>query len=136
MIHFSKAVFDNIIADFAFIYLFAISLWNVHDRVEHDLPRINNSIGGWHHSFNLRVAITHPMIRRLVAKLLEEQVHNELLLEQVPARIPLPPAKKNYDTYANIFTIVNKKCKLNCYFRFLILVEMSGNSSVNCHFGK
>ena len=95
--------------------LFAISLWNVHDRVDHDLPRTNNSIEGWHHSFDLRVAITHPLVRRLVAKLLKEQAHNELLLEQVSARIPLPPPKKkyqvvnqrlkeivrDYDTYAN-----------------------------------
>ena len=43
--------------------LFSVSLWNVHGRVEQDLPRTNNSIEGWHHSFDLRVAITHPTIR-------------------------------------------------------------------------
>ena len=71
--------------------LFAISLWNVNSRVEQDLPRTNNSIEGWHHSFDLRVAITHPTIRRLSAKLVKEQASNELLLEQVLARIPKNP---------------------------------------------
>ena len=60
----------------------------MHDR-EHDRE-------GWHHSFDLPVDITHPMIRRLVAKLLEEHAHNRRLLEQVPALIPLPPPMKNY----------------------------------------
>ena len=77
--------------------LFAISLWNVHGRVEQDLPRTNNSIEGWHHSFDLRVSITHPTIRRLSAKLVKEQASNELLLEQVLARIPQPPPKKKYE---------------------------------------
>ena len=99
--------------------LFAISLsWNVNSRVEQDLPRTNNSIEGWHHSFDLRVAITHPTIRRLSAKLVKEQASNELLLEQVLARIPQVPPKKKYqvinerlknivsefDTYENMIT--------------------------------
>ena len=69
--------------------LFAISLRNVNGRVEQDLSRTNNSIEGWHHSFDLRVAITHPTIHRLSAKLVKEQ-------EQVLARIPQPPPKKKY----------------------------------------
>ena len=78
--------------------LFAISLWNVHSRVVQDLPRTNNSIEGWHHSFDLRVSITHPTIRRLSSKLVKEQASNELLLEQVLACIPQPPAKKKYES--------------------------------------
>ena len=98
--------------------LFAISLWNVNSRVEQDLPRTNNSIEGWHHSFDLRVAITHPTLRRFSAKLVKEQASNELLLEQVLARIPPVPPKKKYqvinerlknivsefDTYENMIT--------------------------------
>ena len=57
--------------------LFAISLWNVNGRVEQDLPRRNNSIEGWHHFFDLRVAITHPTIRRLFAKLVHERTSQQ-----------------------------------------------------------
>ena len=98
--------------------LFAVSLWNVHGRVELDLPRTNNSIEAWHNSFDLRVRITHPTIRRLSAKLVEEQASNELLLERVLALIPQPPPEKKYqvinerlkniiseiDTYENMIT--------------------------------
>ena len=98
--------------------LFAISLWNVNSGVEQDLPQTNNPVEGWHHSFDLCIAITHPTIRRLSAKLVKEQASSELLLEQVLARIPQVPPKKKYqvinerlknivsefDTYENMIT--------------------------------
>ena len=34
---------------------FPISLWNVHDRVEEGLPRTNNTVEGWHRSFQSNV---------------------------------------------------------------------------------
>ncbi len=64
--------------------VFSVSLWNAHDRVEQDLPRTNNSIKGLHHWSDLRVAITHPTIRRLSTKLVKEQASNELFLECLP----------------------------------------------------
>ena len=97
--------------------LFAISLWNVNSHVEQDLPQTNNSIEGWHHSFDLRVAITHPTIRPLSVKLVKEQASNELLLEQVLAQIPQVSPKKyqvineqlknivsEFDIYENMIT--------------------------------
>lgn len=52
--------------------LFTISLWNVHGRVEQDIPRTNNSIEGWHDSFDLRVQCHHtpddPSISREVGQ--------------------------------------------------------------------
>lgn len=50
------------------------------------------------------MAITHPTIRSLEEKLLKEQEQNELLLEYVSARIPLPPLKKKYK-------VVNQRIK-------------------------
>ena len=90
--------------------LFAISLWNDNSRIEQDLPRTNNSIEGWHHSFDLRVAITHPTVRRLFMKLVKEQASNELLLEQVLARIPQVPPKKKYQviTYRKMSVNLSK----------------------------
>ncbi|KAG1714590.1 hypothetical protein GQR58_001019 [Nymphon striatum] len=67
--------------------LFHHTLWKVHGRVVDELPRTNNSLEGWHNSFDRRVVTTHPTIRRLVAKLLKEQAYNEILLEQFSARI-------------------------------------------------
>ena len=49
--------------------LFPIRCWTVLQRVQHDLPRTNNSIGGWHNTFSKRVSISHQTLRRLVKKL-------------------------------------------------------------------
>ncbi|KAG1714591.1 hypothetical protein GQR58_001019 [Nymphon striatum] len=71
------------------------TLWKVHGRVVDDLPRTNNSLEGWHNSFDRRVVTTHPTIRRLVAKLLKEQAYNEILLKQFSARIQCNECKEN-----------------------------------------
>ena len=49
--------------------LYDIDLWNIHDNVQDDLPRTNNSIEGWHRAFDQHVGITQPTIRRLVNKI-------------------------------------------------------------------
>ena len=41
-----------------------ISLWNVHDRVEEGFPRTNNTVEGWHRSFQSNVGAHHPTIWR------------------------------------------------------------------------
>ncbi|KAG1714588.1 repressor of the inhibitor of the protein kinase [Nymphon striatum] len=76
--------------------LFHHTLWKVHGRVVDELPRTNNSLEGWHNSFDRRVVTTHPTIRRLVAKLLKEQAYNEILLEQFSARIQVARSCKKY----------------------------------------
>ena len=77
--------------------VFPQELWNVHERVLQDLPRTNNLIEGWHRAFDLRVAITHPTLCRLVDRLRKEQAGNELLIDQTNAGIALPPMKKKYE---------------------------------------
>ena len=56
--------------------------------------RTNSSVEGWHHSFDPRVAIAHPTICWLAAKLLKEKAIREFFLEQVFVRISLPPSKR------------------------------------------
>ena len=79
---------------------FPQELWNVHERVVEDFPRTNNSLEGWHRSFDRRVAITHPTLCRLADRLRKEQADNELLIDQVAAGVDLPPTKKK-DDYVN-----------------------------------
>ena len=78
--------------------LFDIDLWNVHDRVENNLPRTNNYIEGWDDACDQRVGVTHRTIRRLVTKNRKDQANNELLLEQISAGISVGPSKKIYQT--------------------------------------
>ena len=34
---------------------FPHEMWGVYDRVQNDLPRTNNAVGGWYNSFNTHV---------------------------------------------------------------------------------
>jgi hypothetical protein len=62
---------------------FDIAIWNVHNRVEGNLPRTNNSVEGWHRAFDQRMSVTHPSLGRLVSKLRKEQASTELMIEQL-----------------------------------------------------
>jgi len=77
--------------------LFPIRCWNVFHRVQHDLPRTNNSIEGWRNAFSKRVSMSHPTLRRLVKKIMQEQGSNEIVIEQLNAGIVGPPRKKVND---------------------------------------
>ena len=79
--------------------LLPIRCWNVFHRVQHDLPRTNNSIEGWHNAFSKRVSISqsHPTLRRLIKKIMQEHGSNETVIEQLNAEIVGPPLKKVHD---------------------------------------
>lgn len=67
-------------------------MWNVNGRIEHHLPRTNDAIEGWQHSFDLQISI--PTLR-FSTKLVNEQASNQLLQEQILQEfLPLPPKKE------------------------------------------
>ena len=41
--------------------LFALDLWNMFHRTDDELPRTNNSVEGWHRSFQAHVSSCHPV---------------------------------------------------------------------------
>jgi len=47
-----------------------------------------------HNAFSKRVSISHPTLRRLVKKIMQEQGSNEIVTEQLNAAIAGPPQKK------------------------------------------
>lgn len=86
---------------------FPISLWNVHDRVEEGLPRTNNTVEGWHRSFQSNVGAHHPTIWRFLDVLKREQSLNEVNITQMVAGFAPNPQRKQYlDSAARISAIV------------------------------
>ncbi|CAF4615984.1 unnamed protein product [Rotaria socialis] len=59
------------------------TLCNIYDRVIADLPRSNNSVGGWHGAFANRVNITHPTIKKLTEEIRREQSKFEVDIAQL-----------------------------------------------------
>ena len=53
--------------------LFPIELWNMFNRTDDELPRTNNSIEGWHHSFHSNVSSCHPSFWKFIEVLQSEE---------------------------------------------------------------
>ena len=85
---------------------FSLELWNMYERVIHDLPRSNNSIEGWHQAFNHRVSIKHPSIIKLSKCIIREQSRFEVDIERLRAGLPAGKKKKKYaDLDARLKTV-------------------------------
>ena len=41
--------------------LFPIDLWDMFHRADNELPRTNNSVEGWHRSFQVHLSTCHPV---------------------------------------------------------------------------
>ena len=53
--------------------LFQLSLWNVYSQTLNDLPRTNNAVEGWHHSFQVNVEAYYPNFWKFIDILKHEQ---------------------------------------------------------------
>jgi hypothetical protein len=69
----------------------------MYERIIQDVPRSNNSVEGWHHTFNNRVSIKHPSITKLAKCILREQSKFEIYIERLRAGEQPKTKKKNYE---------------------------------------
>ena len=76
--------------------MFPIELWNAYDRMIINLPRLNNSIEGWHNVFAKRVAIVHPSVTKLTERIRREQSKFEMDIAQIRQGQEPKPKKVQY----------------------------------------
>lgn len=62
--------------------LFEISMWNCFDLIRSGRIRSNNSVEGWHNTFNRRIRIHHASIGKINA-LKSEQNMTEIIISQI-----------------------------------------------------
>ena len=53
--------------------LFAIILWNIFSRTDDELPHANNSVEGRHRSFKGHVSACHPVFRKFLSVLQQQE---------------------------------------------------------------
>ncbi|KAL3854324.1 hypothetical protein ACJMK2_013598 [Sinanodonta woodiana] len=70
-------------------------MWNVHDRVNENLPRTNNSVEAWHRAFQQTADCHHPSIFKLINHFRLEQDHVEIKMERHLSGVIQPQASKN-----------------------------------------
>lgn len=75
--------------------LFSINIWNCYSMLEYDIPRTNNSVEGWHNSFNSMLSALHPSVWIFINALKKEESLNRFKIEQYTAGFE-PPMKKKY----------------------------------------
>ena len=71
--------------------LFAKALWSMFHRTFNEIARTNNSIEGWHRSFQATVGASHPSFWKFMEKLIQEQRLHRVNLLQVLGGHPAPP---------------------------------------------
>ena len=57
------------------IPLFPIDVWNMFNRTDQELPRTNNSIEGWHRSFQGHLSACHPNFWKFINIFKKEQAY-------------------------------------------------------------
>ena len=88
--------------------LFAHHLWNVNERVQHNLPRTTNVVEGWHNAFTNSVAQSHANIWIFVDCIKREHTTVRMKVIQDDAGVPPPPSKRRYaELNTRITFIVN-----------------------------
>ena len=53
--------------------LFDLGLWNMYNQTLNDLPRTNDAVEGWYHSFQANVGAYHSNFRKFIDILKREQ---------------------------------------------------------------
>ena len=76
--------------------LFAQALWNMFHRTFNETARTNNSIEGWHRSFQDTVGASHPSFWKFMEKLIQKQCLHRVNLLQVLGGHAAPPVRRQY----------------------------------------
>ena len=88
--------------------VFPINLWNMFHRTDAELPRTNNSIEGWHRSFNAQVSSYHPTFWKFLDNIKrEESLTRVQILHCFGGHAPPPQRRRYVDSSARILRIVD-----------------------------
>ena len=89
--------------------LFAISMWNMHSRVNDGLPRTNNSVESWHNAFQVSLQCSHPSIWTLLDALLKENALQQTVVNQTIWGTQPLKKKKRYEKINNALNTLFEK---------------------------
>lgn len=88
--------------------MFPHSMWNMHGRVEEDLPRTNNHVEGWHRKMNTAMGACNPTIWKFLDVLIKEQGLTDIKLNQAQGGHEAPKQRRAYqDTSRRLAVVVH-----------------------------
>ena len=77
--------------------LFAIELWNMHDRVRNGNARTTNCVEAWHRAIQCLIGEVHPTLWKFIKGLIRCQKLRDVELEQLLAGNPAPRPRPRYE---------------------------------------
>ena len=76
--------------------MYAIEVWNMFHRTDDELPRTNNSVEGWHRSFQCSLSACHPTFWKFLDLLKKEKgLIRVKILQSLGGHVP-PPQRRRY----------------------------------------
>ena len=88
--------------------ILSIELWNMFHRIDAELTRTNNSVEGWHRSFQGHLSSCHPSFWKFLRVLKnEESVIRVDILQQLGGHVDPPRRARYIDCNARIVRIVD-----------------------------
>ena len=76
--------------------LFSLYIWDMFHQTQHELPRRNNSIEGWHTVFQANVSVCHTTTYRFFDILKREESMASVSILQALRGHPPPPVRRRY----------------------------------------
>lgn len=79
---------------------FSLDLWNCNQAVLENLMRTNNSLEGWHNSFNNKVRVSHASMSKFITVIKYEQALTETIISQLNTGLNITAKRRK--TYKDI----------------------------------
>ena len=90
------------------IPIFPIDFWNMFQRTDHELPRTNNAVEGWHRGFQAHISACHPVFWKFLEVLQKEETVVRMGILQNEGGHEPPPQRRRYvDCNQRILRIVD-----------------------------
>ena len=87
---------------------FGIEVWNMFHMTNEEIPRMNNSVEGWHRSFSCNTTFNHPTIWKFLDALKrEDAITLTNVAQNIGGHPPLPARKHYVDHNARLVRLVN-----------------------------
>ena len=88
--------------------MFLVVPWNMFHRTDGEIPRTNNSVEGWHRSFQPHVSSCHPILWKLLQILQNEENYIRVKIIRNEVGHPAEPQRRRYmDCNRRILAIVD-----------------------------
>ena len=76
--------------------MFLVVPWNMFHRTDGEIPRTNNSVEGWHRSFQAHVSSCHPILWKLLQILQNEENYIRVKIIRNEVGHPAEPQRRRY----------------------------------------